>query len=94
LEADAEARVRRGEAVPGYGLESTTGREQWDVPLEQVVALGKVFNIAVEKPALITPNQARKAGMPADVVRTLARTSSGVKLARVDQRKLEKTFGK
>jgi hypothetical protein len=93
LEADAEARLRRGEAVPGYGLESTKGRETWRVPVEQVAALGKVFAIAVEKPALITPNQARKAGMPADVVATLAGASSGVKLTRVDQRKLAKTFG-
>lgn len=93
LEADAEARLRRGEAVPGYGLESTKGRESWRVPLEQVAALGKVFNIDVEKPALITPNQARKAGMPPDVVAQLAGASSGVKLARVDQRKLAKAFG-
>lgn len=94
LEADAEARLRRGETVPGYGLESSKGREAWNVPREQIVALGGVFGVTVEKPGLITPNQARAAGFPADVVAKMAGSSSRVKLARVDQSKLTRAFGK
>jgi hypothetical protein len=95
LEADADTRLRRGEAVPGFGLENTKGREAWNVPREQVVALGSVFGVQVEKPGLITPGQARTAGMPADVVAQLSATPArGVKLVRTDQTRLTKIFGK
>ena len=95
LEAEAEARLRRGETVPGFGLEPTKGREAWKAPAAQVAALGDVFGVQVRKDALITPAQARAAGLPEDVVAKMAGSPSrGMKLARVSQSSLEKAFGK
>lgn len=94
LEADAEARIRRNESVPGYGLDATKGREGWTVAPEQVVALGQLFGQDLRKPATLTPAQARSKGIPAEVIAKHASTPTrGVKLVRVAQSNLRKAFG-
>lgn len=77
LEAQAVAIIRRGEHVPGYGLESRPGREQWTVPPESVIAVGASCGVDLAKPTVITPAQARKAGMPAEVVAGLSERGPG-----------------
>jgi hypothetical protein len=56
--------LRRGVPVPFYRLEATAGREQWNRPPADILALGKLFNVDVAKPGLLTPKQAIKAGLP------------------------------
>lgn len=94
LHADAEVRVKRGEAVPGYGLQPSVGREGWSVAPELAVSMAKMIGIDIAKPGALTPAQARKAGVPADVVASISgRPVGGMKLARIDQAALRKTFG-
>jgi hypothetical protein len=94
LQADAEVRVKRGEAVPGYGLTPSVGREGWSVAPELAVSMAKMIGIDIAKPGALTPAQARKAGVPADVVASISgRPVGGMKLARIDDKNLRKTFG-
>jgi len=69
--------IRRGASVPGFTLKAGTGREGWTRPVEEVVALGMCMGVELGKPAVITPNQARKAGIPADVVAGYSERSAG-----------------
>lgn len=91
---DLSAAVRRGISVPGFTLAAGAGREGWVRPIPEVVALGAAMGVDVSKPGCITPNQARKAGIPADVVAGYSERSAGeVKLVEDDGRMLRRIFG-
>jgi len=64
LEEQALGLLRGGTLVPFFSAEPTSGQERWAIPTDQVVALGKIFDVDLRKPATLTPNQARKAGVP------------------------------
>lgn len=68
LTEEIMATIRRGERVPGYALEPGKPREIWSAPHAEIVALGELFNIPLIKETTITPLQAIKAGIPADVI--------------------------
>lgn len=81
LEATVEDRLKRGDRVPFFALEPTTGREKWARPLDEVLALGQLFGANLAKPAALTPKQAVKAGLPAAVVAAyVAAPTTGVQL--------------
>lgn len=85
LEEQAIARIRRGESIPHYALGQTRGREQWTLPADAVIAFGAAAEVDVSKPAVLTPAQARKAGMPADLVSAMSeRAPGGLKLVDAD----------
>ena len=78
LEAHTETLIRSGEAVPGWLIEHSSGREQFTVPVADVLALGGLFGVQLAKPVeTVTPAQARKAGVPADVVATIVNRRPG-----------------
>ena len=70
LEDEAAHVLRSGGLVPGWGMQSKPGREQWTGEAE-VLALAQGFGLldTVSERRLITPNQAIKAGLPAELVR-------------------------
>ena len=85
--------LRKGAGVPGWCLESTFGREAWNKSEEEIFHLGELLgkNIKTSKP--ITPAQARKIGIPAEVVAMYShRPNSGLKLTR-DEGKAARIFG-
>jgi len=78
LEAHTETLIRGGEGVPGWLIEHTSGREQFTVPVADVLALGGLFGVQLAKPVeTVTPAQARKAGVPADVVAKIVNRRPG-----------------
>lgn len=78
LEAQVLSTLRSGVAVPGYRVEFGSGRERWERPVEEVLALGSMLGVDLAKPpAAITPVQARKAGIPAEVVAAYAARPTG-----------------
>lgn len=81
LSAQIEAQLKDGQRVPWWRLESTAGREVWRNPAEALV-MGETMGLSVARPVEpITPAQARKAGIPAEVVAEYAhRPTGGVKL--------------
>lgn len=94
LEAEAFSRIQRGELVPGYGLEQGVARERWTLPPEQVVNMGVALGVNVAKPGVLTPAQARKVGMSAEVVAAFTERPRGaLELARIDNTRLAKVFG-
>lgn len=87
--ADLSARLRRGEGVPGWCLENTTGAKAWKPEdKEKVIALGPLLGLDLAKePAPITPTQAlalaKKSGVDASVISDYVyNPSTGQKLAR------------
>ena len=95
LQAQAEAAIRSGENVFGWGLESSTGREKWVKPIEEIRALGDLMGVTVLKgPELITPAQARKAGLDADTIKQYAARGPGeAKLVPVSTADARRAFG-
>jgi hypothetical protein len=91
LEAQVSDACRRGVPVPHFHLEPSVGRETWSVPPEQVKALGELMGVNVTKDALVTPAQARKAGLIVDGF--TMRPNGAVKLV-PDGNKAAKIFGK
>ena len=52
--------IKRGENVPFYRIDQGKGRAKWNVPLEQISALGSLYGVELTKETLITPSQAKK----------------------------------
>jgi hypothetical protein len=94
LTEQAIALIKSGQRVPGYTVEETLGREYWAKPIEEVITLGKLMGYELEKPLnAITPKQAIKLGLPADLVRAYSATPRGaLKLTAVDTKKINKLF--
>lgn len=94
LEESIAANTRKGRACSHFTLVSKPGRVTWSKSDAEVIALGQLMQIDVTKPKLITPNQAIKAGMSADVVKHYTHTpTTGVELVEIDNKKLRKVFG-
>lgn len=91
----AKHRLKAGQIIDGYGLQNDLGRTRWkkDVTPELVTML---TGVDVAKPAIITPNQAKKAGVAEEVVESLTeRPNNGTKLVRVNADKRgQQLFGK
>ncbi len=70
LEDEAAHVLRSGGLVPGWSMQSKPGREQW-TDEQPVLSLAEGFGLldTVSTRKLITPNQAIKAGLPAELVR-------------------------
>lgn len=91
----AMARVRNGEIVPNYCIETSMGNAEWkDGMTPNVVEM--ITGVDVAKKKLLTPNQAKKAGVSPEIIDSLCeRKSRGFKLVRKDSNKrAEQLFGK
>lgn len=93
LAEQAQAMLRAGKPVPGYVLQAGAGREKWSKSIDEIVALGNMMGVDVSKPGVITPKQAIKAGLPAEIVRAYSETPVGeVKLVQSNEKQLRKVF--
>lgn len=78
LEQDAVHTIRAGGRVPFFKIEASAGRERWKSPAADVAAMGALMGLDLKKPLdVVTPAQARKKGMAADVVGAFAERPSG-----------------
>lgn len=87
LEAQGEHLARNGSPVPGWTFEAGKTDLKWIAPREQVVMLGQLVGRDLSKPAdVITPTQAIKAGLPAELVAKYAERPKGaLKFVRADE---------
>jgi hypothetical protein len=94
LEEQARAAMMAGQDVPFFRLERPQGREKWGKPVTEVLALGSLLGLNLAKPpAAITPTQARKLGLPAELTATYAFRSTGeMELVPDDGKKARKVF--
>lgn len=95
LEEEVRAGIRRGESTPGWTIESGIGREVWTREAPQIAEMGDMMGFNLRKPVeVITPKQARDAGMPSVVTDTYAKSTSGAaKLVENDGSRARQIFG-
>lgn len=85
LRGHIEANVRAGRNVPGFTLERVASRLKWTSPVESIRLLGAMYGATVTKEEPVTPTQAIKAGVPAEVVEEHAQRGHSLELARTDK---------
>lgn len=85
LEEQALDIVARGGRVLGWRGKYVKGRTAWSVPVERVIAWCKWLGVDVSKPGTITPTQALKLGLTADMIDAITSTPSTYALAEVSQ---------
>lgn len=94
LEAEFESEFRAGKSVPGWMMQQVQGREKWSANAAQIIGVGAAMGIDVRKPeSVITPNQARKAGLPEPVIASLSVRSTSMTLAPADDKSARMIFG-
>jgi hypothetical protein len=94
LEESVMDKLRQGERVPFFAVAMSSGRERWSASIPEVIALGEMLGVSLAKPTAITPKQAIKAGVPADVVSAYSETPAGSpKLIVDDGDRARKVFG-
>jgi len=93
VEEQLTARLRSGQGVPGWSLETSYARSRaWKLSEEQIVTMARQFGVDVERKALMTPTQSIKAGLDETIVKSLSeRVATGVKLVR-DENKAARIF--
>lgn len=93
LEAEAEARLRSGERIPGCGMRSgSAGSLAWTADPRATM---EVMGIVPIKETLLTPTQAIAAGVPVETVGKMAKRNSPKMAVSTDVRaELAKAFSK
>jgi len=94
LEEIAVNNLKRGIAVENYTLKSKLSNRKWAYGIEEVLNLGRQFNVDLLKsPELITPAQAKNLGIPDKTVDKFStRTQSSLKLTEVKDNFLQQLF--
>ena len=94
-ETEAFAALRQGKPVHGWIIEHPPGREAWKISGPEAIALGRAVGVDLAKPAdVVTPNQARKAGVPAELLTAFVERKSGAaKLVPLDVNRAKRAFG-
>jgi len=88
-------RMKSGENIPQYSMQNGLGQTRWKGGMTpDVVKL--ITGVDCSKKELITPNQAKNAGVPESVIKTLTeRPNTGYKMVRADTNKTaENLFGR
>ena len=83
----ATQRINSADVVPGWACKRSFGRQTWrpQVTIETIKSYGALMGIELTKEKPITPNQAKKAGLPESLVDQNSHTpETGVKLVRQD----------
>lgn len=96
LKIEITAALSRGQRSRHYQLTRTQPREAWKADsIDGVLGAAALLGVTVAKPpALITPNQARKAGLPAALVDSATHRPLGeLTLAPIDINAARKAFG-
>ena len=96
LEAQATAEIRAGKPVPGWSIEHTEGREKWTKTPEEIIAVGSLLGVSLAKSVdVITPAQARKAGMKPELAAFYTERKPGAaKLVQSDLSAARRAFGR
>ena len=94
LEAEATHFLQAGVAVDHYQLLPGEGRLNWAFSAKEVLKVGLLLGVDLQKEAVLTPQQAIKAGLPEDVVLKYSDRKQSLKLSKVDLNKAKEIFKK
>lgn len=93
VDAQIDAFIRGGQSVPFADRTQGEGREFWTKPIEEIYALGDLFQKDLRKPQALTPAQARKLGIDASVISAYSDRRKGeFKVVSVDDNRAAKAF--
>lgn len=94
LAGQAEALLSTGTLVPFWALAREPGRLAWTKPAAEVLALGKMMGVELQKPPEpITPTQAKVRGLDAGVLAAYAERPAGAaKLTMLDDKDARRIF--
>lgn len=88
------AYVRQGQPVPFHRAEQGFGRQQWTIPVPQVLSIGSLMGVDLSKPGVKTPKQAQKLGIDEAVIKEYSITPLGsVKLVPDNPADARRVFG-
>ena len=94
LREEIKARLLKGERIERYMLQDTRSNKNWDIPHDQVLAIGESYGVDLSKPKTMTPTQAGAAGVPREIIDMFSsRKKTGVKLVFDDLKKARYVFG-
>ncbi|MFA7335087.1 MAG: DUF2800 domain-containing protein [Kiritimatiellia bacterium] len=88
------AYIRQGHSVPWHRAEQGYGRQQWTMPVDQVLAMGSLMGVDLSKPGVKTPKQAVKSGVDEAVIKAYSVTPLGsIKLVPDNPADARRVFG-
>lgn len=80
-EAEAMARIKSGEFIPGYTIESGKGRRAWTVQPKEIITLGDMCGIDLRKPVdVVTPAQALDKHLDESTINAMSEKKTTFKL--------------
>ena len=89
------AYIRQGHSVPWHRVKQGFGRQQWSLPVDQVLAMGEIMGVDLSKPGIKTPKQAIKSGVDEAVIKAYSVTPLGsLKLISDNPADARRVFGK
>jgi len=87
------AAIKTGAVVPGWCSKPAYGREAWSAQIENVLKLGELFNVDLSNPGVKTPAQAKKLGIPANIIAGYTtRENAGFKLEPENTNRIKEAF--
>jgi hypothetical protein len=93
LQEHALSVLRQGERLPGWTVEHGAGRERWNRSTSEVIMLGELAGVPLAKQSVITPNQARAAGVPDAVVKAYSERPAGAAKLVPEDSSIRRAFG-
>jgi hypothetical protein len=88
------ANIRAGASVPYYVAEPGRGRQQWNIPVEQVITIGQMLGKDLSKPGVVTPAQAKKYIDESVIMAYSQHYSGSLKLVPQNNTAARRVFGK
>jgi hypothetical protein len=93
IEEEIKSRIKAGENIPGCLVEEGFGREAWTAPVAEIMQLGELMGVNLKKEEVITPAQAKKAGLDPAIVATYSnRPNRGFKVVIDNNQKARRVF--
>lgn len=78
LEEQALHGIKNGKRIPFFNIKQSFGRERWFADTQKIAAVGDLHDVELRKSmTLITPKQARDAGLNTDIVNNYSEVLSG-----------------
>jgi hypothetical protein len=93
LEQDITYRLKKGDQIAGYTLAPGRGTIKWNVPDDEVLALGEIMGVPVSIVKLVTPTQAISAGLDSGLINMYTVKISGALGLSKIKGSLTKLFG-
>lgn len=94
IEAEVEYHLRAGTRVDNYQLKNMTGRLNWKITTREVLELGLLLGVNMQKEEVMTPTQAINSGIKEEIVLKYAERKSSSKLSKIDTTKSREVFKK